>query len=171
MTLKRTTSTAAIRDVLERGGHLDEAPARRQLTTRLRAHLMGVVPRRRRGVTRRSLLAIAAAGSVAPALTSDDAIAGQFRATWASWYGPGLWGNTLGCGGTLWQETVGVAHKTLGCGDRLRLCAQSCATVRVIDRGPFIAGREFDLTQALARRVGLRVGPRGAGRVFVRPAR
>jgi rare lipoprotein A (peptidoglycan hydrolase) len=26
--------------------------------------------------------------------------------------------------------------------------------VRVIDRGPYVAGREFDLTQATARRLG-----------------
>jgi rare lipoprotein A len=71
----------------------------------------------------------------------------------ASWYGPGLYGNKLACGGVLTPGTVGVAHKTLPCGTRLRLCSRRCATVRVVDRGPFVAGRDFDLTAGARARV------------------
>ena len=35
-----------------------------------------------------------------------------YRRALASWYGPGLFGNKLGCGGTLGYGTVGVANKT-----------------------------------------------------------
>ncbi|MGI8623571.1 MAG: hypothetical protein ACR2NB_08800, partial [Solirubrobacteraceae bacterium] len=36
-----------------------------------------------------------------------------FRKAYASWYGPGLYGNKLGCGGRLSTGTIGVAHKSL----------------------------------------------------------
>lgn len=106
---------------------------------------------------------IAAVLAVSPASQPQP----EFRPALASWYGPGLVGNPLGCGGTLWQSTQGVAHKTMRCGQRLRICVRRCAWARVVDRGPFVAGREFDLTQATARRVGFS----GVGRIFVREAR
>lgn len=71
----------------------------------------------------------------------------------ASWYGPGLYGNKMACGGTLSTTTLGVAHKTLRCGTRIRICFRRCATVRVVDRGPYVGGREFDLTSATKNRV------------------
>ena len=78
-----------------------------------------------------------------------------FRRAFASWYGPGLYGNKLGCGGRLYPGTVGVAHKTLPCGTKLTL-RHGSRTVRtsVIDRGPYVGGREFDLTQATKQRLG-----------------
>ena len=42
-----------------------------------------------------------------------------FRPALASWYGPGLYGNALGCGGRLSPGTIGVAHKSLPCGTKL----------------------------------------------------
>jgi rare lipoprotein A len=72
----------------------------------------------------------------------------------ASWYGPGLYGNPLGCGGTLTPGTFGVANKTLPCGTRVRLCAARCATAPVVDRGPYVAGREFDLTAPVRAAIG-----------------
>lgn len=112
----------------------------------------------------RLLAPIAAAAAIAPA----PAAAAPLRSSTASWYGPGLFGNALGCGGTLATWTRGVAHKTLDCGTRVRICATRCATTRVVDRGPYVPGREFDLTQAFAAVVGLRIGPHGWGRVYVR---
>ena len=80
-----------------------------------------------------------------------------FRFAQASWYGPGLYGNHLGCGGHLGYSTIGVAHKTLPCGTKLTLRhGRRALRVRVIDRGPYVAGREFDLTQATARRLHFR---------------
>lgn len=73
----------------------------------------------------------------------------------ASYYGPGLYGNALGCGGTLQPDTVGVAHKTLPCGTKL-IVAYGNESVRteVIDRGPYSGNREFDLTEALKNKLG-----------------
>jgi rare lipoprotein A len=80
-----------------------------------------------------------------------------YRWAIASWYGPGLYGNRLACGGRLGYGTVGVAHKTLPCGAKLTLRHRGRAVrVRVIDRGPYVAGREYDLTAATARRLRFR---------------
>jgi rare lipoprotein A len=77
-----------------------------------------------------------------------------FRVTTASWYGPGLYGNKLGCGGRLTPGQIGVAHKSLPCGAKLTLRkGDRSVRVRVIDRGPYVGGREFDLTEATARRL------------------
>ena len=78
-----------------------------------------------------------------------------FRPAMASWYGPGLYGNKLGCGGTLNAGTVGVAHKSLPCGTKLVLRkGNRIVRAEVIDRGPYVGGREFDLTQATKQRLG-----------------
>jgi rare lipoprotein A (peptidoglycan hydrolase) len=78
-----------------------------------------------------------------------------YRSALASWYGPGLYGQRLGCGGTLSAGSVGVAHKSLPCGTRVTLRHRGrILRVRVIDRGPYVGGREFDLTAATARRLG-----------------
>ena len=77
-----------------------------------------------------------------------------YRWASASWYGPGLYGNHLGCGGTLTPGRVGVAHKTLPCGTKLRLRHHGrTVRVRVIDRGPYVGGREYDLTEATAHKL------------------
>jgi rare lipoprotein A len=77
-----------------------------------------------------------------------------YRRAYASWYGPGLYGNHLGCGGRLRPGRLGVAHKTLPCGTKLTLRHRGrSVAVRVIDRGPYVAGREFDLTEATAHRL------------------
>ena len=80
-----------------------------------------------------------------------------YRFAHASWYGPGLYGNRLGCGGRLGYGTIGVAHKTLACGSKLTLRhGGRTLRVRVIDRGPYVAGREYDLTEATARKLRFR---------------
>lgn len=67
----------------------------------------------------------------------------------ASWYGPGFYGNRTACGQTYTPEILGVAHKTLPCGTLLSLTYGTRAvTVAVIDRGPYIAGRTLDLSNA-----------------------
>jgi len=73
----------------------------------------------------------------------------------ASWYGPGLYGNHLGCGGRLTTATWGVANKYLRCGTLVRLCYRRCVYARVIDRGPYIRGRDFDLTYPVKRAIGM----------------
>jgi rare lipoprotein A len=84
-----------------------------------------------------------------------------YRRTSVSWYGPGLYGNKLSCGGRLTPGTLGVAHKTLPCGTRVTLRhGGRIVRVPVVDRGPFVGGREFDLTAATRAR--LRFGSTGS---------
>jgi rare lipoprotein A len=60
-----------------------------------------------------------------------------YRHAAVSWYGPGLYGNKLSCGGRLTPGTLGVAHKTLPCGTRVTLRrGDRVIRVRVVDRGP-----------------------------------
>jgi len=87
-----------------------------------------------------------------------------YRRTSVSWYGPGLYGNKLSCGGRLTPGTLGVAHKTLPCGSRVTLRrGNRVVRVKVVDRGPYVGGREFDLTAATRAR--LRFG--GVGSLLV----
>jgi hypothetical protein len=78
-----------------------------------------------------------------------------YRAGHASWYGPGLWGNSTACGGALTAGRLGVANKSLPCGTRVTFRYRGrSVTVPVIDRGPFSAGREWDLTAKTKSRLG-----------------
>ena len=96
-----------------------------------------------------------AGDSVAAAASAKSWRVNAYRAGNASWYGPGLYGNRLGCGGTLTPGTVGVANKRLPCGTHVtfRYGGRS-VTARVVDRGPYVGGREWDLTAALKARLG-----------------
>jgi rare lipoprotein A len=75
-----------------------------------------------------------------------------YRLAGASWYGGG---GGLACGGALTSSTLGVANKTLPCGTRVTLRYHG-RTIRVpvIDRGPYVAGRDFDLTYATKEALG-----------------
>lgn len=82
----------------------------------------------------------------------------------ASWYGPGFYENRLPC----WQwlqanglpiqflpDTWGVAQKTLPCGTMLTLShGTNVITVPVVDRGPYVAGRELDLSPRVKAALG-----------------
>jgi rare lipoprotein A len=83
-----------------------------------------------------------------------------YRLVAASWYGGG---GGLACGGQLTSSTMGVANKTLPCGTLVTL-RYGGRTVRVpvVDRGPYVAGREFDLTEATKRALGFE----GVGEVW-----
>lgn len=78
-----------------------------------------------------------------------------YRKAFASYYGPGFYGNRTACGQTLTRGMLGVAHKTMPCGTKLHLKHGSrTVKVKVIDRGPYAHGREFDLTEATKERLG-----------------
>lgn len=66
-----------------------------------------------------------------------------------SWYGPGFYGHRTACGIPLTHELVGVAHRTLPCGTLIEFRWKGTAiVVPVVDRGPYVQGRVFDLTGA-----------------------
>ena len=83
------------------------------------------------------------------------ALAATFVAMVASWYGPGFNGNYTASGSIYNQEAPTAAHKTLPFGTKLNVCYKACEVVTITDRGPFIKGRDLDLSYGTARRIGL----------------
>ncbi len=80
----------------------------------------------------------------------------DWRSSRASWYGPGFAGRATANGERFNPQAATVAHKTLPLGTRLEICGPNgnCVKARVNDRGPYVAGRDFDLSQGLAGRLG-----------------
>ena len=69
-----------------------------------------------------------------------------------SWYGPGFFGSGTACGQTYTREILGVAHRSLPCGTLVTFRNPANGrqiTVPVIDRGPYVAGRTWDMSRAL----------------------
>jgi rare lipoprotein A len=78
-----------------------------------------------------------------------------YRKAGASWYGPGFYGQRTACGGTMSAGRIGVANKTLPCGTKVRLRYRGrTVTAPVIDRGPYVGGRDYDLTPATKQKLG-----------------
>ena len=74
---------------------------------------------------------------------------GQYNVSIASVYTD--YGLPVACGGVLKVPELGVANKTLPCGTEvIFVYGRRAVRVPVIDRGPYIAGREWDLTGATA---------------------
>lgn len=76
----------------------------------------------------------------------------------ASWYGPGFNGRRAASGERFDQNMMTAAHKTLPFGTLLlvtNLRSQRSCIVRINDRGPYVAGREIDLSAAAARTIGV----------------
>jgi rare lipoprotein A (peptidoglycan hydrolase) len=71
-------------------------------------------------------------------------------------YGPTRSHRHTACGRPFLPTTQGVAHPVLPCGVRLyiRFHGREVLT-QVVDRGPNVPGREFDVTKALADRLDL----------------
>ena len=92
-------------------------------------------------------------GNTGPSRKAEHRVT-VYKASEASWYGPGFYGNRTACGETLEPGTLGVAHKTLPCGTKVALYYHGHAvTVPVIDRGPYASGREYDLTAETKHRL------------------
>ncbi|WP_160309645.1 septal ring lytic transglycosylase RlpA family protein [Rubrobacter aplysinae] len=94
------------------------------------------------------------AGALALSVTAfaDDA---QAAPATASWYGPGFAGNLTASGEVFNPSAMTAAHKTLPFGTQVEVCYSGCTTVTINDRGPYVAGREFDLSAGAAQAIGL----------------
>jgi len=103
-------------------------------------------------------LGLAAAASSDPAprppAPLQQPAAGRVSVAWhsgeVSWYGPGFYGQRTACGEAMTEQLVGVAHRSLPCGTLVTFRWDG-HTVRapVVDRGPYVAGRLWDLTPGL----------------------
>ena len=78
----------------------------------------------------------------------------------ASWYGEKYRGRLMANGQPFNPAALTVAHKTLPFGTRVRFqLGPRTIIATVTDRGPFVAGREFDLSSgAFARLAELEAG-------------
>jgi len=74
-----------------------------------------------------------------------------------SWYGPGFYGKMTACGYALTTSLVGVANRTLPCGTQVTFRNPSngrVVTLTVVDRGPYVSGRDWDLTGGACLKLG-----------------
>lgn len=92
----------------------------------------------------------ASAAAVAPVATVN-----VYRPALATYFGPGLYGNTTYCGQVLTPQLHGVAHRRLPCGTQVAILHDRREiVVPVVDRGPFNGAYDWDLTQATADALG-----------------
>jgi rare lipoprotein A len=76
----------------------------------------------------------------------------------ASWYGPGFHGQATASGETFDQHALTAAHRTLPLGTEAtvtNLDTGQSVTVTINDRGPYVPGRQLDLSLAAAKQIGL----------------
>jgi len=76
----------------------------------------------------------------------------------ASWYGPGFHGQKTANGEVYNQNSFTAAHKSLKFGTLLKITNiknNKSVVVRINDRGPYIAGRDLDLSKAAAQELGM----------------
>lgn len=67
-----------------------------------------------------------------------------------------LSGRRSACGQALSRKSLGIGHPVLPCGAKVYLSyGGRTVLTQVIDRGPYVSGREFDVTPALAELLGL----------------
>ncbi len=74
-----------------------------------------------------------------------------------SWYGPGFYGKRTACGYAMTQTLRGVAHRSLPCGTLVTFrnpATGRTITVPVVDRGPYVYGRQWDMTAGLCLALG-----------------
>jgi rare lipoprotein A len=80
----------------------------------------------------------------------------QAQPVMSSWYGPGFEGSPTASGEPYRAGEYTAAHPSLPFGTELLVTYGDQQTVvRVTDRGPFVAGRGLDLSQAAAEKLGL----------------
>lgn len=86
----------------------------------------------------------------------------------ASWYGPKFNGRPTASGERFDMYAMTCAHKKMPFGTRLRVTNPDnnrSVVVKVNDRGPFIRGRDLDLSYGAAKKIGL--VKKGVGKVMI----
>lgn len=76
----------------------------------------------------------------------------------ASWYGPGFHGKKTASGEVYDQMALTAAHKSLRFGTLLKITNpnnKKYIIVRINDRGPYVKGRDLDLSRYAAAELGM----------------
>lgn len=116
------------------------------------------------------LMFLVAPGLEAPLVAHPDAPVKPIR-VWsgmASWYGPRFQGRKTASGEHFDMTALTAAHPTLPFGTLLRVTYPKTGRsqlIRINDRGPFVEGRELDVSYQVATRLGLVSG--GVGRLRI----
>jgi peptidoglycan lytic transglycosylase len=93
----------------------------------------------------------AQSASMTPSLTTT-----VYRPSRATQYGPGFYGKKTACGQRLSRGTIGLANRTLHCGESVAIYYHGrTLVVPVIDRGPYANGADWDLTMATGKALGI----------------
>jgi rare lipoprotein A len=93
----------------------------------------------------------AQAAATTPSLTTT-----VYRPSKATEYGPGFYGRKTACGQRLRKGMIGLANRTLRCGESVAIYYQGrTLVVPVIDRGPYANGADWDLTEATGKALGI----------------
>ncbi len=94
--------------------------------------------------------------AVQSAATTTSVTVTVYRPSRATLYGPGFYGRRTACGQRLTRTTIGVASRTLRCGESVALYYRGrTLVVPVIDRGPYANGADWDLTIATGAALGI----------------
>jgi rare lipoprotein A len=105
------------------------------------------------------LMFVVAQGLEAPAIAHRSERVPPIR-TWegvGSWYGPRFHGRPTANGETYDMHALTAAHRTLPLGSLVRVVnpeTKAGVVLRINDRGPFIDGREIDVSYQAARSLG-----------------
>jgi rare lipoprotein A len=95
---------------------------------------------------------LASSGQAVAASATPELAITVHRPAKATWYGPRFYGRRTACGQRMSRTLLGVAHKRLPCGAEVALTyGGRSVTVPVVDRGPYVKGRRWDLTAATAQ--------------------
>ncbi|MCX7876937.1 MAG: septal ring lytic transglycosylase RlpA family protein [Melioribacteraceae bacterium] len=76
----------------------------------------------------------------------------------ASWYGPRFHGKSTANGELFDQSALTAAHKSLPFGTILQITNirnNKSVIIRINDRGPYVEGRDLDLSKATAKALGI----------------
>ena len=105
------------------------------------------------------LVALVIALAVSHHGKKDDRLpsaAGQWYTALAAPYTPSATAKKGACGVRIGPQTAGVAHAVLPCGVKLYVqFGRKQVLTQVVDRGHMPPGREFDITESLAKLLGL----------------
>jgi rare lipoprotein A (peptidoglycan hydrolase) len=88
--------------------------------------------------------------------TAEAAPAGDWYVALAAPYAFEEGAKTTACGIAVGPRTMGVSHPVLPCGAKIIVeYGDTRVLTQVIDRGPEVPGRSFDLSRPLAKRLAL----------------
>lgn len=98
---------------------------------------------------------VVAKASVKKAPAKKATSSSGWKTARVTWYGPGLYGNTMAGGGKLQPNSMIVAHRSLPFGTRIEFSYKGKTCIAVVqDRGPFAKGLVFDLGPGVAKALG-----------------